>query len=340
MDVTKISLAINGFGRIGRATFRLLIGHPKIEVIAINDLTDTYTLSHLLKYDTVHREVKAKVEYDEKHLIVNGKSTLVLKEKEPQKLPWSALNIDVVIESTGFFTTKEKAEWHLGAGAKKGIISAPAKEDDKEEVPFVVLGVNDELIDKSLKIISNASCTTNNVAPLIKILDEKWGIEKGFITTVHSYTKDQNILDAPHADLRRGRTAAENIVPTTTGAAKAVTRIFPHLKQNLGGAGIRVPVPDGSLTDLTCTLTKPATIQEINATFKAASENELKGILQYTEDPIVSRDVIGNSHSAVFDAQLTAVLPGDKNKLVKVIAWYDNEMGYSNRLVELVERFV
>lgn len=337
--MAKIKLAINGFGRIGRATFRLLIDHPHIEVVAINDQTDTYTLSHLLKYDTVHREVRAEVKYDDSHLIVNGKSCLVLKEKDPNQLPWSDLDIDVVIESTGLFATKEKASMHLDAGAKKVIISAPAKEDEKEEVPFVVLGVNDEVIDRNLKIISNASCTTNNVAPLIKILDENWGIEKGFITTVHSYTKDQNILDAPHADLRRGRTAAENIVPTTTGAAKAVTRIFPHLNQNLGGAGIRVPVPDGSLTDLTCTLAKPATIEEINAAFKSASENEMKGILQYTEDPIVSRDVIGNSHSAVFDSQLTAVL-GDKNKLVKVIAWYDNEMGYSNRLVELVERFV
>lgn len=337
--MAKIRLAINGFGRIGRATFRLLIDHPRIEVVAINDLTDTYTLSHLLKYDTVHRQVLADVKFDDNYMIVNGKSTLVLQEKDPKNLPWSDLNIDVVIESTGLFSSREKAERHLEAGAKKVIISAPAKDDDNEEIPFVVIGVNDDVIDKELKIISNASCTTNNVAPLIKILDENWGIEKGFITTVHSYTKDQNILDAPHKDLRRGRTAAENIVPTTTGAAKAVTRIFPHLKQNLGGAGIRVPVPDGSLTDLTCTLAKPATIEEINAAFKSASENDMKGILEYTEDPIVSRDVIGNSHSAVFDAQLTAVL-GDKNKLVKVIAWYDNEMGYSNRLVELVEKFV
>ncbi|NPD43953.1 type I glyceraldehyde-3-phosphate dehydrogenase [Lentimicrobium sp. S6] len=337
--MSKIRLAINGFGRIGRATFRLLINHPNISVIAINDLTDTYTLSHLLKYDTVHRAVKAKVDYDENHLIVNDQSTLVLKEKNPQNLPWADLDIDVVIESTGLFATKDKAGMHLQAGAKKVIISAPAKDDEEQEIPFIVLGVNDKDIDKNLKIISNASCTTNNVAPLIKILDENWGIEKGFITTVHSYTKDQNILDGPHKDLRRGRTAAENIVPTTTGAAKAVTRIFPHLDQNLGGAGIRVPVPDGSLTDLTCTLAKPATIEEINEAFKIASETTMKGILEYTEDPIVSRDVIGNSHSAVFDAQLTAVL-GDKNKLVKVIAWYDNEMGYSNRLVDLVERFV
>jgi glyceraldehyde 3-phosphate dehydrogenase len=337
--MSKIRLAINGFGRIGRATFRILIGNPNIEVVAINDLTNTATLAHLLKYDTVHRQLKHNVSFTENSLVVDGVSTLVFMEKEPLNLPWEKLNIDVVIESTGLFATKEKAEKHLNAGAKKVIISAPAKDDDQGEIPFVVLGVNDDVIDKSLKIISNASCTTNNVAPLIKILDENWRIEKGFITTIHSYTKDQNILDGPHADLRRGRTAAENIVPTTTGAAKAVTRIFPHLKKNLGGAGIRVPVPDGSLTDLTCTLAKPATIEEINAAFKLASETHLKGILEYTEDPIVSRDVIGNSHSAVFDAQLTAVL-GDKNKLVKVIAWYDNEMGYSHRLVELVERFV
>lgn len=337
--MSKIRLAINGFGRIGRATFRILITNKNIEVVAINDLTDTLTLAHLLKYDTVHRLLQAKISFDENHLIVNNYETLVLKEKYPEKLPWKELNIDVVIESTGLFATKAGAEKHLAAGAKKVILSAPAKGEGSEEIPFVVLGVNNEVIAKAGRIISNASCTTNNVAPLIKILDEKWGIEKGFITTIHSYTKDQNILDGPHADLRRGRAAAENIVPTTTGAAKAVTRIFPHLKKNIGGAGIRVPVPNGSLTDLTGTLRKPACADEINAAFKAAAENELKGILEYTEDPIVSRDVIGNTHSAVFDSKLTAVL-GDKNKLVKVIAWYDNEIGYSSRLVELVELFV
>jgi glyceraldehyde 3-phosphate dehydrogenase len=336
--MSKIRLAINGFGRIGRATFRNLIPNKNIEVVAINDLTDTQTLAHLLKYDTVHRLLKAEINFDQNHLNVNNYKTLVLKEKDPAKLPWKNLNIDVVIESTGLFATKAGAEKHLAAGAKKVILSAPAKGEGSEEIPFVVLGVNNEVIAKADRIISNASCTTNNVAPLIKILDEKWGIEKGFITTVHSYTKDQNILDGPHADLRRGRTAAENIVPTTTGAAKAVTRIFPHLAKNIGGAGIRVPVPDGSLTDLTGTLRNPACADEINAAFKEAAENGLKGILEYTEDPIVSRDVIGNTHSAVFDSKLTAVL-GDKNKLVKVIAWYDNEMGYSNRLVELVELF-
>lgn len=336
--MSKIRLAINGFGRIGRATFRNLISNQNIEVVAINDLTDTQTLAHLLKYDSVHRLLKADISFDENYLTVNGYQTVVLKEIDPEKLPWEALNIDIVIESTGLFASKAGAEKHLAAGAKKVILSAPAKGEKSEEIPFVVLGVNNEVISKADRIISNASCTTNNVAPLIKILDEKWGIEKGFITTIHSYTKDQNILDGPHADLRRGRAAAENIVPTTTGAAKAVTRIFPHLKKNIGGAGIRVPVPDGSLTDLTCTLLRPASTEEINAAFKLASENELKGILEYTEDPIVSRDVIGNTHSAVFDSKLTAVL-GDKNKLVKVIAWYDNEMGYSNRLVELVELF-
>lgn len=336
--MSKIRLAINGFGRIGRATFRNLISNTNIEVIAINDLTDTATLAHLLKYDTVHRLLKAEIDFDDNHLIINGFKTLIIKERDPEKLPWKDLKIDVVIESTGLFATKAGAEKHLSAGAGKVILSAPAKGENSEDIPFVVLGINNDIIATADRIISNASCTTNNVAPLIKILDDKWGIEKGFITTVHSYTKDQNILDGPHADLRRGRTAAENIVPTTTGAAKAVTRIFPHLAKNIGGAGIRVPVPDGSLTDLTCTLRKPACVSEINDAFKAAAQNELKGILEYTEDPIVSRDVIGNTHSAVFDAKLTAVL-GDKNKLVKVIAWYDNEIGYSTRLVELVELF-
>lgn len=336
--MSKIRLAINGFGRIGRATFRNLLHQQNIEVVAINDLADTATLAHLLKYDSVHRLLKAEIAFDENYLIVNGFRTLVLRETSPEKLPWQELDIDVVIESTGLFATKAGAEKHLVAGAKKVILSAPAKGKGCEEIPFVVLGVNDKIIETAGNIISNASCTTNNVAPLIKILDEKWGIEKGFITTVHSYTKDQNILDGPHTDLRRGRTAAENIVPTTTGAAKAVTRIFPHLINNIGGAGIRVPVPNGSLTDLTCTLLNPASVEEINAAFKYASEHELKGILEYTIDPIVSRDVIGNTHSAVFDSLLTAVL-GDKNKLVKVIAWYDNEIGYSSRLVELISLF-
>jgi len=310
-----------------------------MEVVAINDLTDTANLAHLLKYDSVQRQFPGEVTHLDDQLIVNGHSIQVLNEPNPAKLPWKTMNIDVVIESTGFFVDKESAMQHVNeSGARKVIISAPAK-GEREDVKFVVLGVNDEIIDRNDVIISNASCTTNNVAPLIKILDDHFGIEKGFITTVHSYTKDQNLVDGPHKDWRRGRAAAYSIVPTTTGAAKAATRIFPHLKNNLGGAGIRVPVPDGSLTDFTCTLRVSTSVQEINRIFKEAAAGAYKGILQYTEDPIVSVDVIGNTHSAVFDANLTAVL-GDKNKLVKVVAWYDNEMGYSTRLVELIEKFV
>jgi len=335
----KIRVAINGFGRIGRITLRQLMKNKKMEVVAINDLADNKTLAHLFKYDSVHRQYQGTVDFDAENLIVDGHSIKILSEKYPAKLPWKTLQIDVVIEATGNFVTKNKAMLHVtNAGAKKVIISAPAK-GQSNGVKYIVLGVNDHLIDKKDVIISNSSCTTNNVAPLIMILDDLWGVEKGFITTVHSYTKDQNLLDGPHKDLRRARAAALSIVPTTTGAAKAATKIFPHLKNNLGGAGIRVPVPDGSLTDLTCTLRNPASIEEINKAFKQAAEGKLKGILEYTEDPIVSMDVIGNTHSAIFDAGLTAVL-GDKNKLVKVVAWYDNEMGYSTRLVELIEKFV
>jgi glyceraldehyde 3-phosphate dehydrogenase len=336
--MNKIRIAINGFGRIGRITFRNLQKKENMEVVAINDLTDTANLAHLLKYDSVHGPFQGTVQHTEKALIVNDNPILVFNEPDPSKLPWEKLKIDVVIESTGQFVERDKAILHVEkSGARKVIISAPAK-GERENVKYVVLGVNDQIIDKKDVIISNASCTTNNVAPLIMILDELWGIEKGFMTTVHSYTKDQNIVDGPHKDWRRGRAAAYSIVPTTTGAAKASTRIFPHLKNNLGGAGIRVPVPDGSLTDLTCTLRKSTSVEEINAAFKEAAQGRLKGILQYTEDPIVSADIIGNTHSAVFDANLTAVL-GDKHKLVKVVAWYDNEMGYSSRLVELIEKF-
>ncbi len=310
-----------------------------MEIVAVNDLTDAKVLAHLLKYDSVHGRFPGKVEYDADHLIIDEKRIKVLCEEDPGLLPWKDLGIDVVIESTGNFVKKEEAIRHVSeAGARKVVISAPAK-GESDGVPYIVLGVNDHLIDKRDVIISNSSCTTNNVAPLIMILDRLWGVEKGFITTVHSYTKDQNLLDAPHNDLRRARAAAYSIVPTTTGAAKASTRIFPHLKNNLGGAGIRVPVPDASLTDLTCTLKTCTSVEEINNAFKEASENSLKGILEYTEDPIVSVDVIGNTHSAVFDAGLTAVL-GEKNKLVKVVAWYDNEVGYANRLIELIEKFV
>jgi glyceraldehyde 3-phosphate dehydrogenase len=299
---------------------------------------EPYTMAHLLKYDSVHKKFDGAVEFNHSHIMVNGKKINVYTEPDPGKLPWRDLGVDVVIESTGLFTRKEDALKHVNqSGARKVIISAPAQ-GEPDGVQFIVLGVNDHLINREDTVISNSSCTTNNVAPLIMILDEYWGIEKAFITTVHSYTRDQNILDGPHKDLRRGRAAAYSIVPTTTGAAKAVTRIFPHLAKNLGGAGIRVPVPDGSLTDVTCTLASPTSREEINATFKKAAKTTLKGILEYTEDPIVSMDVIGNPHSALFDAQLTAVL-GERNKLVKVVAWYDNEVGYAHRLVELIEKF-
>lgn len=337
--MSKIRVAINGFGRIGRITFRKIQENDKMEVVAVNDITDSANLAHLLKYDTLHGRFNGTVQHNGDHILVNGKKVLVFQQPDPGQLPWKKLNIDVVIESTGEFVERDQAIRHVEqSGARKVIISAPAK-GEHENVKYVVLGVNDHIIDKNDVIISNASCTTNNVAPLIMILDELWGIEKGFMTTVHSYTKDQNLVDGPHNDWRRGRAAGYSIVPTTTGAAKASTKIFPHLEKNLGGAGIRVPVIDGSLTDLTCTVRKSTSTEEINAAFKEAAEGRLKGILEYTEDPIVSMDVIGNTHSAVFDANLTAVL-GDKNKLVKVVAWYDNEVGYSSRLVELIEKFV
>ncbi len=337
--MSKIRVAINGFGRIGRITLRRLVLNKQMEVVAINDLTDTRTLAHLLKYDSVHRQFPGSVGHNGDHIIVNENPIKVYSIEDPGKLPWKELGIDVVIESTGKFVRRDEAIRHVEeSGARKVIISAPAK-GETDDVKYVVLGVNDHIIDRNEVIISNSSCTTNNVAPLIMILDELWGVEKGFITTVHSYTRDQNLIDAPHKDLRRARAAAYSIVPTTTGAAKASTKIFPHLKKNLGGAGIRVPVPDASLTDLTCTLKKCTSAEEINRAFKEAAEGRLKGILEYTEDPIVSMDILGNTHSAVFDAGLTAVL-GDKNKLVKVVAWYDNEMGYSQRLVELIEKFV
>lgn len=316
-----------------------MLENDSMEVLAVNDLADPATLAHLLKYDSVHGRFPGTVMNNGDHLLINGRKVMVFSQEDPSRLPWREMKIDVVIESTGKFLSRAEAIQHVtGSGAKKVIISAPAK-IESDDVKYIVLGVNDHLIDKRDVVISNSSCTTNNVAPLIMILDEVWGIEKAFITTVHSYTRDQNLLDAPHKDLRRARAAACSIVPTTTGAAKAATRIFPHLSANLGGAGIRVPVADGSLTDLTCILKKCTTREEINAKFKEASEGRLKGILEYTEDPIVSVDIIGNTHSAVFDAGLTAVL-GDKNKLVKVVAWYDNEMGYASRLVELIEKFV
>jgi glyceraldehyde 3-phosphate dehydrogenase len=327
----KIKVAINGFGRIGRVSFRLMLENNNIEVVAINDLTDSRTLAHLLKYDSVHGRIKADVKHEEKALIVNGSKIVVCAEKDPLNLPWKDMDIDVVVESTGFFLDKQTAGKHLVAGAKKVIISAPP---NSNEIKTVVLGINDEILKADDTIISNASCTTNCAAPMIKILDENWGLEDGYITTVHSFTGDQRLHDAPHKDLRRARAATLSIVPTSTGAAKAITKIFPHLEGKLGGCGMRVPVPDGSLTDITCVLKKPVTVEEINAAFKKAAEGNLKGILEYTEDPIVSVDIVGNPHSCIYDAEFTSVI----GNMVKVIGWYDNEYGYSSRLCDLITK--
>jgi glyceraldehyde 3-phosphate dehydrogenase len=326
-----IRVAINGFGRIGRMTTRVLLERDKVEIVAINDLADTATLAHLFKYDSVHGGFEGSVDAKKDLVVINGHSIAFSKERNPENLPWKELKIDLVIEATGLFRTREKASKHLIAGAKKVIISAPAKDAD---IKTIVLGINDAILDGSENILSNASCTTNSLAPLVKVIDELCGIESGYITTIHSYTGDQKLHDAPHRDLRRGRAAAVSIVPTTTGAAKAITKIFPHLDGKLGGAGIRVPVPDGSLTDFTCVVKNPRSVEVINAAFKAAAEGELKGILAYTEDPIVSIDIVGNKHSSIFDAQLTSVI----GNMVKVVGWYDNEMGYSNRLGDLVEK--
>lgn len=324
-------IAINGFGRIGRIFLRNILERENIDVIAINDLTDTKTLAHLFKYDSVHRGFKGSVDFDDSNLIINGKVIKVLAEPAPYALPWQQLNIDLVIESTGKFASKQGAEQHLQAGARQVIISAPASD---KSIPTVVLGVNDRHIDLRSPILSNASCTTNNVAAMVKILDDNWSIIDGYITTVHSMTGDQNLHDAPHKDLRRARAASGSIIPTTTGAAKAITAIFPHLEGRLGGAGIRVPVLNGSLTDFTCILNKQPTVEAINSAFKQAAYGPMKNVLEYTEDPIVSTDILGNAHSCVFDAQLTSIVGG----LVKVVGWYDNEMGYSSRLADLVTR--
>ncbi len=325
---TKI--AINGFGRIGRLTFRALLNKPGVEVVAINDLTDNATLAHLLKYDSVHGKFNGTVTADDENIHVNGKAIHALAEKDPTKLPWKDLGVDVVLECTGRFTDKEKAGWHLQAGAKKVVISAPATGD----IPTIVLGVNDENIKTEHTIYSNASCTTNCLAPMVKVLDDLLGIESGFMTTIHAYTADQNIQDAPHRDLRRARAAASNIVPTSTGAAKAVGLVLPHLKGKLNGNAMRVPVPDGSITDFTAFVKKTATAEEINAAYKAAAEGKMKGILEYNVDPIVSSDILGNTHSCIFDSELTMVI----GNMVKVVGWYDNEAGYSNRLADLATK--
>jgi len=326
----KIKIAINGFGRIGRNLFRLLINHPQIEVVAINDLADTATMAHLLKYDSVHGKLSETVSHDQDHIIVNDTKIAFLHEKDITKLNWKPFNLDFVIEATGKHKTEDLLQHHIKNGAKRVILSVPP---DDNEIKTVVLGVNESILNGSELIVSNASCTTNNAAPMVKIIDELCGLDKAFITTVHSYTTDQSLHDQPHKDLRRARGAAQSIIPTTTGAAKALTKIFPEFEGKIGGGGIRVPVPDGSLTDITCYVNRDVSVEEINEAFKNAAENQLKGIIEYTEDPIVSVDVIGNTHSCLFDAQLTTVL----GRMVKIVGWYDNEIGYSSRLIDLIQ---
>jgi glyceraldehyde 3-phosphate dehydrogenase len=325
-----MKVAINGFGRIGRHAFKFLLQKPGVEVVAINDLTDNATLAHLLKYDSVHGKFNGTVSSDENHLIINGKAIRCLAERDPKALPWGEMGVDVVLESTGIFTSEEKAGMHLTAGAKKVVISAPATGDIKT----VVLGVNENILDGSEKIVSNASCTNNFLAPMVKVLDDLFGVEDGFMTTIHAYTSDQNLQDAPHKDLRRARAAAYSIVPTSTGAAKAVGLVLPHLKGKLNGNAMRVPIPDGSVTDFTVRLKKAATVEEINAAMKAAAESSMKGILEYTEDEIVSIDIVGNTHSCIFDSKLTQVI----GNTAKVVGWYDNETGYSSRVADLISK--
>ncbi|MBU5637245.1 type I glyceraldehyde-3-phosphate dehydrogenase [Geomonas sp. Red69] len=326
-----LRVAVNGFGRIGRCVLRAAAQSQDFEFVAINDLTDAKTLAHLLKYDSVHGKFPGEVSVDGDQLIVNGKAIKVLAVRNPAELPWKDLKIDIVLESTGLFTAREKAAQHLTAGAKKVIISAPATDPDLT----VVLGVNDKEYDKNKHhIVSNASCTTNCLAPVAKVLQDSFGIEKGLVTTVHSYTNDQNILDLPHKDLRRARAAALSMIPTTTGAAKAVSLVLPALKGKLDGMAIRVPTPNVSVVDLVATLAKPTDAQQVNAALKAAAEGPLKGILGFCEEPLVSCDFNGNTLSSIVDAACTKVIDGN---MVKVISWYDNEMGFSSRVVGLMK---
>lgn len=328
----SIKVGINGFGRIGRNVFRVIAEREGIDVVAINDLTDARTLSILLKYDSVHGRFNGEVGTKDNALVVKGKEIRLTKERDPASLPWKKLGVEVVIESTGIFTTKADCEKHLEAGAKKVILSAPAKD---QLDATIVMGINDNDLKPEHKIVSNASCTTNCLGPLVKVINDSFGIEKGLMTTIHAYTNDQKVADLMHSDLRRARAAAINIIPTTTGAAKAIGEVIPELKGKLDGMAMRVPVANGSVTDLVASVKKSVSIEEINNVIKATSENELKGILEYCEDPIVSSDIIDNAHSCIFDSLSTYVI-GDN--LIKVIGWYDNEWGYSNRMVDLTER--
>lgn len=326
----KIRIGINGFGRIGRNLFRLLLDHPGIEVAAINDIAPAGTLAHLLKYDSIHGVLKRAVSAKNSFLVIDERKVPVLSHSAPGDIPWNEHKVDLVVECTGKFKTRKELEKHLRIGVKKVILSVPPQD---ESIKMVVLGVNEHILDGDEKIISNASCTTNNAAPMLKVVHELCGIQQASITTVHSYTTDQSLHDQPHKDLRRSRAAAQSIVPTTTGAAKALTSIFPELKDVIGGCGIRVPVPNCSLTDMTLNVKRPTNIEEINSAFKKASKGELKDYLEYTEDPLVSIDINGNTHSCIFDSQMTSVVGGN---LVKIIGWYDNEIGYSSRLIDLI----
>ena len=330
--MSKIKVAINGFGRIGRLTFRALLANENIEVVALNDLTDAKTLAHLLKYDSVHGKFPGTIDVEEGVILVNGKPFKVFAEKDPAVLPWKDLGVDVVVESTGVFRKREKLQKHLDAGAKKIVLTVPA--DTKDDVDrTIVLGVNNGDLKPEDRILSNASCTTNCLAPVAKVLHDTFGIKRGLMNTIHSYTNDQIILDAPHKDLRRARAAAVSVIPTSTGAAKAIGLVIPELAGKLDGLAMRVPTPDGSVVDLTCELLKPATKEEINEAMKKAAEGPMKGILEYCIDPIVSVDIVGNPHSSIFDSKLTQVMDGN---FVKVVSWYDNEFGYSQRVAQLV----
>ncbi|WP_339214008.1 type I glyceraldehyde-3-phosphate dehydrogenase [Ornithinibacillus sp. FSL M8-0202] len=325
-----VKVGINGFGRIGRNVFRQALKRDDVEIVAVNDLTDANMLAHLLKYDSVHGVLEQEVSVNGSNIVVGGKEIKVLAERDPGNLPWGELGVEVVVESTGRFVDRDSSQKHIDAGAKKVIISAPAKNEDLT----IVMGVNQDQYDPSKHhIVSNASCTTNCLAPFAKVLNDKFGIKRGLMTTVHAYTNDQQILDLPHKDYRRARAAAENIIPTTTGAAKAVSLVLPELQGKLNGMAVRVPVPDGSMVDLVAEVEKDVTAEEVNQAFKEAAEGELKGIFEYSEAPLVSSDIVGNTHSSILDGLSTMVMEGN---MVKVLSWYDNEMGYSTRVVDLV----
>jgi len=326
----KIKIGINGFGRIGRNLFRILLNHPNIQVVAINDLADAKTLAHLLKYDSIHGKLNAEISSEDSNILINEIIVPVLNHDHPKNIDWSAFEVDIVVEASGKFKKQEDLQFHLQQGIKKVILSVPP---DDDSIKMVVFGVNEGILDGSETIISNASCTTNNAAPMFEVIRRNFGVEQAYISTIHSYTSDQSLHDRPHKDLRRSRAATQSIIPTTTGAAKALTKIFPEFKDVIGGCGIRVPVPNGSITDMTINVVSNTSIEEINEAFKIASETYLKGILSYTEEPLVSIDIIGDTHSCIFDAQMTSVIGGG---LVKVIGWYDNEIGYSSRIVDLI----